>query len=185
MKNKNQRRVFWLIFVLFVFGLSAAVSSVRAQEIPAGAALPEGRSAWVINYFLHANSIRGYAGAMQNDTRVIIQSDGVVFFRRTIQYRTFKNDSGWCQEQFPAADMRRVAAAMRAFRPNVWKASYGPLPNALAPFGVMTITKPNARDEAVGYTTKFLRFDTLPADLKKLLDEIADAGNVAFSRCTR
>lgn len=183
MKNYSYQFKNVNILLLFCIMCFACLHSVQAQDLPEAAALPEGRDAWVINYFFHSNLIKGYAAAMPNDTRVIVQSDGVVFHRRTIQHRLFKNDSGWCQAQLSETEMKTIRAAMRKYRPNAWKNNYGPLPNALAPFGVMTITIPNAQDKAVGYTTKFLRFDTLPADLTNVLGLVADAGNLAFSKC--
>jgi hypothetical protein len=76
-------------------------SSIEAQiGLPDEAALPAGKDAWVIDQFYHSNVINGYAAANQNNTRILVQSDGAVFRRRIIQYSQFANDSGWCRDQF-------------------------------------------------------------------------------------
>ncbi|MEQ1763404.1 MAG: hypothetical protein ABL984_09700 [Pyrinomonadaceae bacterium] len=147
--------------------------------------MPEGKGAWVIDQFYHSNVINGYAPATTNNTRIVVQSDGSVFRRRVIQYSQFANDSGWCQDKFTNEEMRAVRGAMGTFKPNTWKDYYGPLPNSLSPFGSVNLTWRTADGKAVDYTIKLFRFDNLPVDLVNLLNKVGEAGDLAFSNCTK
>lgn len=157
----------------------------HAQDLPDAAALPEGKGAWVIDQFYHSNVINGFAAATQNNTRILVQSDGTVFRRRITQYREFANDSGWCQDKFTDEEMLGVRAAIGKFRPGVWREDYGPLPNSLAPFGSVTITTRNTSGKAVDHGIKLFRFDNLPPSLVDLLNKVGEAGDLAFSNCQK
>ncbi len=162
---------------------SGGLIKIQAQDLPDAAALPDGKGAWVADLFVHSNVINGYASAMPNNTRILVQSDGTVFRRKIIQYREFANDSGWCQDKFTVEEMKPTRTAIEKFKPGTWKDNYGPLPNALAPFGSVTITMRSANGKAVDYAIKLFRFDNLPAGLADLFNKVSDAGDLAFSNC--
>lgn len=187
MKNKRRNRLYRTIainvFIMAIISGCGNLFLVGAQDLPDEAALPAGKGAWVIDQFYHSNVINGYTAANQNNTRIIVQSDGTVFRRRIIQYREFANDSGWCRDKFTVEEMRDVRASIAIFKPGIWQNNYGPLPNSLAPFGSVTITMRNADGRAVDYAVKLFRFDNLPEDLVNLLNRVGEAGDLAFSNC--
>ena len=162
-------------------------ASANAQmiELPDAAGLPVEKGAWVIDQFYHSNVVNGFAPSTTNNTRILVQSDGVVFRRRVIQYSEFANDSGWCQDRFTIEEMSGVRAAIGRYRPNIWKEYYGPLPNSLAPLGSVNLTWRDANGKAVDFTIKLFRFDDLPESLVDLLNKVGEAGDLAFSNCQR
>ncbi|MEO5860088.1 MAG: hypothetical protein ABIR33_14205 [Pyrinomonadaceae bacterium] len=186
----------WLYQTLRVAGVSliklflvctGSLASINAQiaELPDAAGLPEGKGAWVIDQYYHSSVINGSASATPNNTRILVQSDGRVFRRRVIQYSQLANDSGWCQDKFTDEEMRAVRNSMRTFDRNIWKDNYGPLPNSLAPFGSVNFTWRASDGKAVDQTIKLFRFDNLPTDLVALLNNVGEAGDLAFSNCQR
>ena len=179
----NRTTAITILVLAIIAGVGFA--SIEAQDLPDAAALPAGKGAWVIDQFYHSNVINGYAAANPNNTRILVQSDGTVFRRRIIQYREFANDSGWCQDRFTNEEMRDVRAALAKFKPGVWNANYGPLPNSLSPFGSVTITVRNAEGKAIDHVVKLFRFDNLPEDLVNLLNKVGEAGDLAFSNCQK
>jgi len=185
MWNKFYQTIAINIFMLTLIAGCGSFILVEAQDLPDEAALPAGKGAWVIDQFYHSNVIKDYAAATTNNTRILVQSDGIVFRRRIIQYSTFANDSGWCRDQFTNEEMRGVRAAIGKFKPGIWQDYYGPLPNSLSPFGSVTITMRDANGKAVDYAIKLFRFDNLPADLVNLLNKVGEAGDLAFSNCQK
>ena len=184
---KNTLRVICLsILAITIFAGCGSLASVQAQiELPDAAALPEGKGAWVVDLFYHSNVINGFAAANPNNTRILVQSDGIVFRRMIIQYREFANDSGWCQDRFTDEEMRDVRAAIGKFKPSIWNDVYGPLPSSLAPFGTVTVVVRDTNGKAVDHTIKLFRFDNVPADLMYLVDKVWEAGGLAFSNCQK
>ena len=175
-----------LILAIAIITGCGSITPAKAQiGLPDAAALPEGKGAWVVDLYYHSNVINGYAAANPNNTRILVQSDGSVFRRMIIQYREFENDSGWCQDRFTAEEMRNVRAAVGKFKPSIWKEIYGPLPNALSPFGTVSVIDRDVNGKAVDHTIKLFRFDNLPAELLDLVDRTWDAGNLAFSNCQK
>lgn len=165
--------------------LAGGMASAKAQGLPDAAALPEGKGSWVIDQFYHSNVINGSTSAIPNNTRILVQSDGMVFRRKIIEYGEFVNDSGWCQDRFTNEEMRDVRSAIGKFKPGVWKDNYGPLPNSLSPFGNVDITFRTENGKAVNYLVKLFQFNDLPADLVNLLNKVGEAGDLAFSNCQK
>ena len=185
--SRTFRAVSLSILALAIIGGAGSFTSVSAQiiELPDAAALPEGNGAWVIDQFYHSNVINGFAPSTTNNTRILVQSDGMVFRRRVIQYSQFANDSGWCQDKFTNEEMRGVRAAIGQYKPNIWKDYYGPLPNSLAPLGSVNMTWRDANGKAVDFKIKLFRFDNLPESLVDLLNKVGEAGDLAFSNCQK
>jgi hypothetical protein len=184
--NQIYQTISLIILTLAIIAGCGSFASIKAQiGLPDEAALPAGKGAWVIDQFYHSNVISGLAAASQNNTRILVQSDGTVFRRRIIQYSQFANDSGWCRDQFTNEEMRDVRTAIGKFKPHIWKDYYGPLPNSLAPFGSISIIMRNPNGEAVDFAIKLFQFDNLPADLAALLNKVGEAGDLAFSNCQK
>src|SRR4051812_9359142 len=93
--------------ILFAVALlCGGLASAAAQGLPDAAALPEGKGAWVIDQFYHSNVINGSTSGIPNNTRILVQSDGMIFRRKIIEYGEFANDTGWCQDRFTNEEMR-------------------------------------------------------------------------------
>jgi len=170
-----------IILALAVIG---SFTKAKAQELPDEAALPKEKGAWVVDLFIHSNNSNGYAAAMPNNTRILVQSDGSVFRRRITQYRQFSNDSGWCRVIYDMKDIKPVQTAISKYKPGVWNESYGTLPNALAPFGSIAVTVRGANGKIIENKIKLLRFNNLPAGLTELYNAVNDAGDLALSDCS-
>ncbi len=148
--------------------------------------LPTGAGTWVIE---RTDFWHNFVGGMHGQTRYRLNSNGLVQWQKTSTLGIVgaiggaMADSGWCQAQLTAEQLRMARTAVASAKPEAWQKVYGPMQSALGDFLKLVYTVRNAKGQVITYQTAVFNADPTPIDLRRVTSAAYQAGLQALAQC--